>query len=324
VARRFSVSERGVADLFNNRHVLWLRDPGGMPRRWTGIVWRALSRNWGRDVMLYTGGVSFFALLAVFPALGILIGLYGMLSTPEMAAAQATAFANLMPEGAEALIRVELDRLASAPAAAISVQSLLAFVITGYAAHRGFKALLAGLNLIHEEGDPHGFVGFNLLAGFVAVAAFVLLIVSSTAFLTVRVIIQNSAFDLPWLLSEWLWASLGLTGGLTLLYRYGMSRAPTPWRPQPGRLLGLLHLRRVDRTPGRDLRLRWCGGRLPDLAVVECERRLLRWSAGDRDRTRCGGAGAALARRRGAAIRPKCERSSQTPGRPSTACCSTA
>ena len=220
-----------MADLIHQRAVARLRDPRGAPRRWGGIVWRALTRNWGRDVMLYTGGVSFFALLAVFPALGILIGLYGMMTTPEAAAAQATIFAELMPEGAEALIRSELNRLSRAPAEAISLQSAFAFLITTYAAHRGFKALLAGLNLIHEEGDPHGFVGFNLLAGFVAVAAFVLLIVSSTAFLTVRVIAETFPFDLPWLLSEWLWASLGLTGGLTLLYRYAMSRTPTRWRP---------------------------------------------------------------------------------------------
>lgn len=220
-----------MAESLHRQAVSRLRDPRGMPRRWGGVVWRALRRNWGRDVMLYTGGVSFFALLAVFPALGILIGLYGMLSTPETAAAQANAFTDLMPEGAEVLIRAELNRLVAAPAEAISLQSLIAFVITAYAAHRGFKALLAGLNLIHEEGDPHGFVGFNLLAGFVAVASFILLIVSSTAFLTVRVIAENFPVDLPWLLSEWLWASLGLTGGLTLLYRYAMSRTPTPWRP---------------------------------------------------------------------------------------------
>ncbi|MDP8916979.1 MAG: YihY/virulence factor BrkB family protein [Pseudomonadota bacterium] len=208
-----------------------LRDPKGVPRRWGGLLWRALSRNWGRDVMLYTGGVSFFALLAVFPALGIMIGLYGVFTSPAEAGAQAAAFADLLPEGAEELLRGELNRLVSAPAEAVSLQSLVALVITAYAAHRGFKALLAGLNFIHEEGDPHGFVGFNLLAGFVAVAAFAVLIVTSTAFLTIRVIAQTFPFDLPWILSEWLWASLGLTGGLTLLYRYAMSRAPTPWRP---------------------------------------------------------------------------------------------
>lgn len=231
MARRFSVSALLVADRLQSFTPQALRDPQGVPRRWGGLLWRALSRNWGRDVMLYTGGVSFFALLAVFPALGIMIGLYGVLLTPAGAAEQAAAFADLLPGGAEDLLRGELTRLVAAPAEAVSLQSLIAFIITAYAAHRGFKALLAGLNFIHEEGDPHGFVGFNLLAGFVAVAAFAMLIVTSAAFLTIRVIAETFPFDLPWIFSEWLWASLGLTGGLTLLYRYAMSRTPTPWRP---------------------------------------------------------------------------------------------
>jgi membrane protein len=42
---------------------------------WRRLAVRAFARSWGRDVMLYTGGVSFFALLAVFPAIAILIGL---------------------------------------------------------------------------------------------------------------------------------------------------------------------------------------------------------------------------------------------------------
>ena len=46
-----------------------------MPRLWGRLAVRAFTRSWGRDVMLYTGGVSFFALLAVFPAIAILIGL---------------------------------------------------------------------------------------------------------------------------------------------------------------------------------------------------------------------------------------------------------
>ena len=208
-----------------------LRDPRSRTRRGSAIAWRALARNWGRDVMLYTGGVSFFALLAVFPALSILISLYAVLSTPADAAAQATAFAELMPAGAETLLRDELTRLVSAPAEALSAQSAFAFVITTYAAHRGFKALLAGPTFIHEEENPHGFVGFNVLAMVVAIGAFCLLIVTSTAFLTFRVIAETFTFQLPWLLSEWIWASIGLTGGLTLLYRYAMSRERTPWKP---------------------------------------------------------------------------------------------
>ena len=55
---------------------------------WLKLSGRAFARSWGRDVMLYTGGVSFFALLAVFPAIAILIGLYKVgLSISEVSAA---------------------------------------------------------------------------------------------------------------------------------------------------------------------------------------------------------------------------------------------
>ena len=59
------------------------------------IVVRALIRLWGRDVMLYVGGVSFFALLAVFPALALLLGFYGMIFNPEQARAQAEGVSQL-------------------------------------------------------------------------------------------------------------------------------------------------------------------------------------------------------------------------------------
>ena len=208
-----------------------LHEPRRRLRQVRDIIVKAAVRNWGRHVMLYTGGVSFFALLAVFPAFVIVIGLYGMMTTPEQAAAQVSTFADLMPSGAETLIRGELDRLVTAPIQALSVQSIFALVITAYATHRGFKALLAGLQLIHDEqdADAHGFVHFNLLALGVAVAAFVLMIVASTTFVTARLIVSNFGVQIPWLFSEWIWAGLGLTGGLTLLYRYAMSKVRVAW-----------------------------------------------------------------------------------------------
>ena len=98
-----------------------LREPRSRRRRVAALFWRALGRNWGRDVMLYTGGVSFYALLAVFPALSILISLYAVLSTTEDAAALATAFAELMPAGAETLLRGEIERPVPDTAGALSL-----------------------------------------------------------------------------------------------------------------------------------------------------------------------------------------------------------
>ena len=198
------------------------------------VFWQSLQRLWGRDVMLYTGGVSFFALLAVFPAVAILIGVYSLLLTPGEALAQADAFAQILPPGAHALFQNELLRLAHAPIRAVSAQSIAALLIGIYAAHRGFKALIAGLSFIHDEDEPHSFLGFNLLALATLVAAFALMGVLSGIFLAVRVLGATIHFEplkgVSWFYSEWTWASIGLSLGLTLIYRYAMSSKPVGWR----------------------------------------------------------------------------------------------
>jgi hypothetical protein len=137
-------------------------------------------------MMLFVGGVSFFVMLATFPGLMLLVGLYGMVSTPEAAADQAQGLAALMPSGARDLLAGELQRLAHAPVQALSAQSGMALLVAIYAAHRGFKALIAGLSFVHGDDAPSGLVRFNLLALGVLAAAFVLLPALSVAFLALQ------------------------------------------------------------------------------------------------------------------------------------------
>jgi membrane protein len=208
------------------------------PTHWAAaavqVAIKAFRRLFGRDVMLYVGGVSFFALLAVFPALAILLGVYSLLLTPAAAAMQADAFAQLLPPGAHALFQDELQRLARAPMQLVSTQSGAALLVGLYAAHRGFKALIAGLSFIHDEDKPRGFLGFNVIAFVALVAAFALLGLLSGLFLAVRLLATTLHLEplkhIAWWASEWTWASLGLTLGLTLVYRYAMSSQPVAWR----------------------------------------------------------------------------------------------
>jgi membrane protein len=198
------------------------------------ILGKALSRMWGRDVMLYTGGTSFFVMLAIFPALAIAMGLYSLLSDPARIAEQGEYLAQVMPDAARFIFQGELVRLAEAPHETISAQSGVALVIGGYASHRGFKAFLAGLGFIHDEHRPRGFLSFNFMALVVLFAAFGLLGMLSAAFFAFRIL--GESFDLrplrgaPWLFSEWTWASAGMAGGMTLIYRWAMSRDPVDWR----------------------------------------------------------------------------------------------
>lgn len=213
------------------RAVNW--DPVHWLRLTASTLAKSLTRLWGRDVMLYVGGVSFFAMLAVFPGLSIIVGVYSLVADPAAATHQAEVMSRLMPAGARGLFAEELARLAHTPLRAISTQSGIALIIGGYASHRGFKALLAGLSFIHDEDAPRGFLGFNLMALLVLIAAIVLLAFLSGVFLYLRFI--AAAFDLtplrgvPWLFSEWTWASFGITLAMSLIYRFAMSSKPVAW-----------------------------------------------------------------------------------------------
>ncbi len=214
------------------RRILASLDPLHALRVALLVMGKALSRLWGRDVMLYVGGVSFFALLAVFPGIALSIGLYGVFLSPERAALEAEHLTQAMPAGARGIFADEFARLAHTPLSAIWSQSGVALVIGLYAAHRGFKAMLAGLTFIHEEEEQRGFFGFNLMALLVLIAALVLLFVFSALFLALRLIATLEIRPLAgvsWFFSEWVWASLGVTFAMTLIYRYAMSRKPTPW-----------------------------------------------------------------------------------------------
>src|SRR5215217_7800862 len=191
-------------------------DPLHWGRAMLVVLGKALQRLWGRDVMLYVGGVSFWIMLAIFPLLVIAIGLYGMLSTPDQVAAQADYLARMLPSEARVLFESELQRLSHVPSGSLSTQSGIALVIGGYAAHRGFKALLAGLSFIHEEENQRGFLGFNIMALVVQVMGLALDF--------------KPLAGLSWLFSEWTWTSVGLVLAMTLIYRYAMSREPVAWR----------------------------------------------------------------------------------------------
>jgi membrane protein len=116
----------------------------------------------------------------------------------------------------------------------MSTQGAFALIVGLYAAHRGFKAMLAGLSFIHDEDEPRGFVGFNVMALLVLVATLALLVVVSGVFFGLRVL--GSAFDfrplrgVSWLLSEWTWGSVFMTLGMALIYRWAMSSRPVDWR----------------------------------------------------------------------------------------------
>ncbi|MEO1038105.1 MAG: YihY/virulence factor BrkB family protein [Pseudomonadota bacterium] len=204
------------------------------------IVIHSIQRMMAREVMLFAGGASFFALLALFPALAAGAAIYGLLVSPDAAASQMTRIADtgVVPPTAQSFLSTQVSQLAGAPAASLTLQGAVALLISVFAAARGAKAVIAGLNQIARRGDLRNVLHFNLLAMGAVMAGGALLIASNLLVFAVPNVIRPIArlfgvegLDYSLIFNEWTTAALAMGTALYLLYRYLMQRAgETSWR----------------------------------------------------------------------------------------------
>lgn len=204
------------------------------------VTVKAINRMMAREVMLFAGGASFFALLALIPAVLVGASIYGLIFSASDALNQLSALqiAEVLPPTAYEFLQRQLANLTAAPRLSLTVQSLVAVAILLFAAGRGAKALIAGLNQIARRGDIRNILHFNLLAMGAVLAGGMLLVGANLLVLTVPAILRPAAellgFERPDfspVFNEWTTAGGTMVLGLALLYRYLMQRAgETSWR----------------------------------------------------------------------------------------------
>ncbi|WP_300541605.1 YihY/virulence factor BrkB family protein [Maricaulis sp.] len=191
----------------------------------------AVSRSMARDVMLFAGGASYFGMLALFPAMALGMSVYGLAYSIEDAEAQFARFAGIMPAGAEDFVLEQMGRLANAPISALSVNGAIALAIALFAASRGVKAVIAGLNHLAEDQDIRNVIHFNILAMGSVLIGGALLTAANLAVLVVPVVLRQvfeflglEPLDFGGLINEWTAAAAFMFVALELLYRMTMRR----------------------------------------------------------------------------------------------------
>ena len=81
------------------------------PRGWKDILIR-IYHNIGEDrVVALAAGVTFYSILALFPAIAALVSLYGLFADPTTIASHLDSLAGVLPGGAVQVVGDELHRL---------------------------------------------------------------------------------------------------------------------------------------------------------------------------------------------------------------------
>lgn len=229
--------------------------PAGAPKTpwhlgwsdWVAIAKRTLTQITEDRVPEVAGGVTFFALLALFPALTAFVSIYGLFANPQKIIDNFEILNRFIPESALTIILDQTEAITSAPQAALSLASVIGLLIAFYSANGGTKAMISAMNVAWFQKEKRGFLHLNLLAMTFTVGAAVLVVAMFSAIAVLPAVFSFLPVDryteslVNWL--RWPIIFVAVLLALAVFYRFGPSRRSARWHwISPGALFAALGL----------------------------------------------------------------------------------
>lgn len=211
---------------------------------WHGL--RAAFREATTDrVSLVAAGCAFYATLALFPAISMVVSIYGLLFNPADVAAQLASLRDLLPPSAFELISDRVHVLVTKPQNTLTFSLLISLFVALWSSAAGIKSVLGALNLAYGVPERRGFLRFQAVAlgltlgTMVAATACIGLLVLLPAVLALLGV-SAAAATLARVASLAVLVGFVLAG-IGMLYRFGPSTeaAPPQWLT-PGSLLATI------------------------------------------------------------------------------------
>ncbi len=204
------------------------------PRGWKDILLR-IWKNIGKDrVIVVAAGVTFYSILAVFPAIAALVALYGLFADPATITSHLDSIAGVMPGGAIEVIRDQVTRVASQGRTTLGATFVVSLLVSLWSANAGMKSLFDALNLVYNETEKRGFFKLNLVSLTFTILAILFVLVAIGAMIVVPIVLDflglGGATEMLVKIARWPALFIVVTLALAVLYRYGPSREKAQWR----------------------------------------------------------------------------------------------
>jgi membrane protein len=90
-------------------------------RGWYDIVWRTYREMQSDRLLSIAGGVAFFVLLAIFPAITALVSAYGLFFSPSTIVNNLSLLNEVMPDNVLNIVHEQASRIASNNGSALSI-----------------------------------------------------------------------------------------------------------------------------------------------------------------------------------------------------------
>ncbi|MEM1032795.1 MAG: YihY/virulence factor BrkB family protein [Myxococcota bacterium] len=199
------------------------------PAGWRDIIWR-LRHELGRDnVTVVAAGVAFFGLLALVPALGATVSLYGLIADPADVARHLHALGGYLPASSATLFRRQLQNIVARSTTTLGLSLALNLLLSAWSASRAMTSLLSALTIAYDEDTNRSWVRLRAVSlAFTLVAVLISSVSIGLIVALPAVLVVVGVDDAVWIRWPVLFATS--VGGLALLYRHGPARRPARFR----------------------------------------------------------------------------------------------
>jgi membrane protein len=209
--------------------------PGEIPAKgWKDILLRVYSNISDHRILALAAGMTYYSILAIFPALAALVAIYGLFADPASIAKHLDQVAGFIPGGAVEVAREQLTRVASTGGRTLGFTFVMGLAISLWSANAAMKSLFDTLNIVYGEEEKRGFVKLNAMSLCFTVAGIAFILTALGAVVIIPVTLEylglSNAADLLIRIARWPAMFIALAVGLACIYRFGPSRKAPHWR----------------------------------------------------------------------------------------------
>jgi membrane protein len=200
---------------------------------WYDILWRTYREMNSDRLLSIAGGVSFFVLLAIFPAITALVSAYGLFFNASTITNNLSLLNDVVPGNVLGIVHEQAGRIASNSGRALSIGIVAGILVSLWSAMSGMKAIIDALNVIYEQKECRGFLRLNLVALVFTLAGFAAFLLAIAAIVVLPMILSpiglGSLTKTVTRIVRWPLLLVVLLIGLAVLYRYGPDRRKARW-----------------------------------------------------------------------------------------------
>jgi membrane protein len=201
---------------------------------WMDILWRTYTEMNSDRLLYIAGGVAFFVLLAIFPAVTALVSACGLFFNATTIANDFGMLQGVVPANVLGLVNDQADRIAAHSGGALSLGIIVGILVSLWSAMSGVKAVVDALNVIYEQRETRSFVRLNVVAVAFTLGGFAAFLLAIAAVVVLPLILSHlglgdAATSLTRVL-RWPALLVLLLLGLAVLYRYGPDRRTARWQ----------------------------------------------------------------------------------------------